>query len=64
MHDTVLRMNLTLGRRMLPVTLFMVVLMVLGVLGNLAVVVVFLVKKNKSTPNYFMLSLGCVDLVR
>ena len=49
---------------MLPVTLFMVILMLVGFCGNLIVVVVFVIKKNKSIANYFMLSLGVIDLMR
>ena len=49
---------------MLPVTIFMVTLMIVGLCGNLIVVTVFAGKKNKSIANYFMLSLAAIDLIR
>ena len=49
---------------MLPVTIFMVTLMIVGLCGNFIVVTVFVRKKNKSIANYFMLSLAAIDLIR
>ena len=49
---------------MLPVTIFMVTLMIVGLCGNLIVVTVLVRKKNKSIANYFMLSLAAIDLIR
>ena len=49
---------------MLPVTIFMVTLMIVGLCGNFIVVAVFVRKKNKSIANYFMLSLAAIDLIR
>ena len=56
--------NHSLAVLMLPVAVFMVILMVVGLCGNLIVVTVFIHKKNKSIANYFMMSLAAIDLIR
>ncbi|XP_061177508.1 orexin receptor type 2-like [Saccostrea echinata] len=49
--------------RYLPVIIFLFVLMICGIIGNILVCIVYLKKKTKLSPDYFILTLAFLDLL-
>lgn len=49
--------------RFLPVIVFLFVLMVCGIFGNILVVIVYLRKRTKLSPDFFILNLAFLDLL-
>jgi hypothetical protein len=62
--NSVLReLNDQAALRFLPVIIFLFLLMVCGIFGNVLVCIVYLRKKTKLSPDYFILNLAFLDLL-
>lgn len=49
--------------RFLPVIIYLVLLMIIGIFGNIMVSIVYLKKRTKSSSDYFILNLAFLDLL-
>lgn len=62
--DTLLReLNDRTALRFLPVIIYMSLLMLVGIFGNLMVLIVYLRKRLKCSSDYFILNLAFLDLL-
>lgn len=62
-YASLIRLNNKAALRFLPVTLFIVVLMIIGIVGNVIVCIVYYKRKRKSTSDLFILNLAALDLL-
>lgn len=62
-YASLIRLNNEAALRFLPVTLFIVFLMVIGLVGNVIVCIVYYKRKRKSTSDLFILNLAALDLL-
>ncbi|XP_052711469.1 histamine H2 receptor-like [Crassostrea angulata] len=62
-YSLLLKLNNQKALRDLPVILFLVVLLIVGISGNIVVCVIYSKAKKKSTSNLFILNLAVLDLL-
>lgn len=61
--ETLIRLNAEEAIRRLPVVIFILILMIIGVFGNLHVLYIYYRKFNVSTYRIFVLSLAAIDII-
>lgn len=62
-YPTLQELNDQAALRFLPVIVFLFTLMLCGIFGNVLVCIVYLRKKTKLSPDYFILNLAFLDLL-